>query len=717
MKIKMNHNRRSFIRSSALAGGGLVLGFNWMVGCKPADAEVAERAKKAIPNEWFEINSFLKIGENGLVTIMSPNPEIGQGIKTAMPMIVAEELEVDWFDVVVEQAPLSTDFDRQVAGGSQSIRSSWDGLRMAGATAKTMLVATAAEAWEVDPAACTVEKGVVFHPDKNQFMDYGTLAKQAGTMTVPTEVKLKEVEQFTIIGQGKGNVDIDAIITGQPLFGLDTMREGMKIATAVRPPAFGLKLKSFDDSAAKAIAGVEQVFQFGEKNNKIAIVATNTWAAMKGAKAIKAEYVNDTKAESTADHEKALLDLLEKKAEPKREDGDVDKAFKEADEVVEAIYSAPFLPHNCMEPMNFFAHVTADKVDTFGPVQTPKWTSDRIAKLLDRPIEQITVGMSRMGGGFGRRLYGDFALEAVEISDKAKAPIKIVYSREDDMTAGMYRPAVKYKFKAGIKDGQISAYELTEASVNSGMWDMQINAFPAGATPNYRVISNQMESNITTGAWRAPISNFLAIAEQSFIDTLAEKLGKDEVAFRLEWFQRAVDNPIGKVEYVPEQAMAVIKLAAEKSDWGKKGDTAQGMCAYYSHNTYVAEVADLIEVDGQPKIDRITCAIDCGILVNPLGALNQVEGGIIDGIGHAMYGAFGFENGTPNKKNFDQYRLIRHNEVPKIETHFVKSNNSPTGLGEPTLPPAGGAVANALYKMTGKKLKAIPFVGEEGVLG
>lgn len=716
MQIKIKHNRRSFIRSSAIAGGGLILGFSSVVGCKPVEAEVAERVKKAIPNEWFDINSFLKIGENGLVTIMSPNPEIGQGIKTAMPMVVADELDVDWFDVVVEQAPLSADFDRQVAGGSQSLRSSWDGLRMAGATARTMLVAAAAEAWEVDPTKCTVEKGVVFHPDKTQSIDYGSLAKKASTMTVPTEVKLKEVSEFTIIGKGKSNVDIDDIITGKPLFGMDTQREGMKIACAVRPPAFGQKLKSFDDTAAKAVSGVEQVFQFGEKKNKIAVVATNTWAAMKGAKAIKAEWVKDTDAESTADHEKALLALLEKKAEPKREDGDVDKAFQEADEVVEAIYSAPFLPHNCMEPMNFFAHVTADKVDTYGPIQTPKWTSDRIAKLLDRPVEQVTVGMSRMGGGFGRRLYGDFALEAVEISDKAKAPIKIVYSREDDMTAGMYRPAVKYKFKAGIKDGQISAYELTEASVNSGMWDMQINAFPAGATPNYRVTSNQMESNITTGAWRAPISNFLAIAEQSFIDTLAEKLGKDEVTFRLEWFQRAVDNPVGKMEYVPEQAMAVIKLAAEKSNWGKAG-TAQGMCAYYSHNTYVAEVADLVEVDGQPKIDKITCAIDCGIVVNPLGAMNQVEGGIVDGIGHAMYGDFGFENGKPNKKNFDQYRLIRHNEVPKIETHFVESSKSPTGLGEPTLPPAGGAVANALYKMTGKKLKAIPFVGEEGVLG
>ena len=545
---------------------------------------------------------------------------------------------------------------------------------MAGATARTMLVAAAAEIWEVDPANCSVEKGVVFHPDKKQTLDYGSLAKKASTMTVPTEVKLKEVSEFTIIGKGKQNVDIDKIITGQPLFGLDTQREGMKIACAVRPPAFGHKLNNFDDSAAKAVAGVEQVFRFGESNNKIAVVATNTWAAMKGAKAIKAEWIKDSKTESTTNHEKALLALLEKKGDPKREDGNVDKAFKEADEVVEAIYSAPFLPHNCMEPMNFFAHVTADKIDTYGPVQTPKWTSERIAKLLDRPVDQVTVGMSRMGGGFGRRLYGDFALEAVEISDKAKAPIKVVYSREDDMTAGMYRPAVKYKFKAGIKDGQISAYELTEASVNSGMWDMQINAFPAGATPNYRVTSNQMESNITTGAWRAPISNFLAIAEQSFIDTLAEKLEKDEVEFRLEWFQRAVDNPVGKMEYVPEQAMTVIKLAAEKSNWGKS-DKVQGMCAYYSHNTYVAEVADLSEVNGQPKIDKITCAIDCGILVNPLGALNQVEGGVIDGIGHAMYGDFGFENGVPNKKNFDTYRLIRHNEVPKVETHFVESTS------------------------------------------
>jgi len=714
MKVKIKHNRRSFIRSSAMAGGGLVLGFNWMVGCKPAESDVAVRVKKQVPEEWFTINAFLKIGENGVVTIQSPNPEIGQGVKTAMPMIVAEELGVDWFDVVVEQAPLSVDFDRQVAGGSQSIRSSWEGLRMAGATARKMLVDTAAEEWDVKPESCTVENGIVTHPDKNKTLDFGVLAQKASTRTVPTEVTLKPVEQFSIIGQSKGNVDIDKIITGQPLFGLDTKREGMKIACAVRPPAFGQKLKSFDDSKAKAVAGVEQVFQFAD--NKIAIVAKNTWAAMKGAKAIEAVWVTDTKGENNADHEKALLALLDKKGEPKREDGNVDKAFKEADEIVEAVYSSPFLPHNCMEPMNFFADITDDKAELYGPIQTPDWTAKRISELLDRPKEDIKIGMSRMGGGFGRRLYGDFALEAAEISQKAKCPIKVVYSREDDMTAGMYRPAVKYKFKAALKGGQVTGYELTEACVNGGMWNMQVNAFPAGATANYRVTSHKLESNITTGAWRAPISNFLAIAEQSFIDTLAEKLGKDEIAFRLEWFQKAIDNPTGEVAYKPEQAMGVIKLVAEKSNWGKSNAT-QGLCAYYSHNTYVAEVADMVEADGQPRIEKITCAIDCGILVNPIGALNQVEGGIIDGIGHAMYGDFGFENGKPNKSNFDTYRLIRTDEVPKIETHFVKSTMDPTGLGEPTLPPAGGAVANALYKMTGKKVMKIPFVGDEGILG
>lgn len=711
-----NTNRRNFIKSSVLTGGGLVIGFNMFSGCKPDTAAVTEvfREKKPLPVNWYDLNAFLKIGKNGVVTIMSPNPEIGQGVKTSMPMIVAEELDVDWWDVIVEQAPLSTDFDRQVAGGSQSIRQGWEGLRNAGATAKAMLVSAAATEWGIDPSDCTVEKGIIYNKDKSLSLGFGAVAQKASALEAPTEVTLKDPKDFTIIGQNKGNVDIDKIVTGQPLFGLDTKRPGMKYASAVRPPAFGMKLKNFDDTDAKKVNGVEQVFQFAD--NKIAVVAKNTWAAMKGAKAIKANWEKDGTLENTASYDKALLDLLDKKGEPKREDGNVDKAFKAADEVVEAVYSSPFMPHNCMEPMNFFAHVTPEKVETYGPIQTPKWTSDRIAKLLDRPVEEVAVGMSRMGGGFGRRLYGDFALEAVEISEKSKMPIQLVFSREDDMTAGTYRPAVKYKFKAALKDGEVTAYELTEACVNGGMWDMQVNAFPAGATPNYRVTSHKLESNITTGAWRAPISNFLAIAEQSFIDTLAEKLGKDEVQFRLDWMQKAKDTPIGAVEYNPDQAMGVIRLVAEKSNWGKT-DKKQGICAYYSHNTYVAEVADMIETDGEPTIDKITCAVDCGIVVNPRAALNQVEGGIIDGIGHAMYADLGFEDGKPNKNNFNQYRLIRMNEAPKIETHFVASTNSPTGLGEPTLPPAGGAVANAYYKMTGKKLMEIPFVGEKGVLG
>ncbi len=710
--IKTQYNRRSFLKASGLAGGGLVLGFNWLAGCTPT---VEEAAAVAPPSEWFNINAYLKIGDTGVVTIMSPNPEIGQNVKTAMPMIVAEELDVAWKDVIVEQAPLNTDvFQRQVAGGSQSIRQSWQGLRMAGATARQMLVLAAANLWGVDPSDITTSEGVISN-SKGDSVTYGEIASAASTLEVPEEVQLKDPSDFKIIGTSTPNVDIEDIISGKPLFGLDFRREGMRFAVVLRPPAFGQKLESFDDSGARSVNGVQDVIRFGDK---VAVLANSTWAAMKGKQALTAKWTAENTLESTAYHDEALNKLLNTRAqEPKRKDGDVNYAFSIADQVIERVYEAPFLPHNCLEPMNFFAEVTDQKVELVGPVQTPEWTRKRVAELLGREEKEVSIDLTRMGGGFGRRLYGDFALEAAEISSLAKKPVLVVFSREDDMTAGTYRPASKYKFKAGIKDGKLTAYHLVGAGVNMNNTTREDN-FPAGAVENYLVESHNLESNITTGAWRAPVTNFLAFAEQAFLDEVAAALDKDPVDFRLELFEQAKNRPVGELGYDVDKSIGVIRLAAEKGHWGKpKPGIYQGFSTYYSHNSYVAEVASVVMENGAPKVQKVTCAIDCGIVVNPQAAINQAQGGVIDGIGHAMYGDFGFEDGVPQYNNFNEYRLIRMSEAPEVEIHFVNSNNDPTGLGEPTLPPAGGALANAIHSATGQRMYKQPFIKNTKVLG
>jgi isoquinoline 1-oxidoreductase beta subunit len=699
--VKTSYNRRSFLKVSAASGGGFILGFNWLMSCSP------EKQVQLPPSAWYDINAYLKIADNGQVTIMSPNPEIGQNVKTAMPMIVAEELDVDWKDVIVEQAPLSKDFDRQVAGGSQSIRQSWEALRTAGAAARQMLINAASKKWQVNASDCSASNGIISNSNGDE-ISYGEIAWQASSEAVPEEVKLKEPKDFKIIGTGKGNVDIDPILTGKPLFGLDYKEPNMKYAVVLRPPAFGKKLVSFSDRETLKVNGVVDVIRFGDK---IAVLANSTWSAIKGQKALAAEWSNADALESTSDHDKELNKLLvEKSDEPRRNDGNVEKAFADADQIIEKIYEAPFMPHNPMEPQNFFADVTPEKVRLVGPIQTPERTKRRVAELLNRDENDISIDLTRMGGGFGRRLYGDFVLEAAEISKIAKSPVKLVYTREDDMTAGIYRPASKYRFKAGLKDGKLTAYHLVGAGVNMGNSTREHN-FPAGSVPNYKVESHRLKSNITTGAWRAPVTNFLACAEQTFIDEIAHEIGADPVQFRLGLLDEVIKNPHGEFRYEPKRMKGVIELAAEKSKWiHKEEGIYKGFSAYYSHNSYVAEVAKVRIVEGQLKIENVVCAVDCGILVNPLGAINQVQGGIIDGIGHAMYGDMTFENGKPQLTNFDKFRLIRMVESPsQIDVHFVESDVDPTGLGEPSLPPAAGALANALFAATGIRFYKQPF--------
>jgi len=728
--IKTKYNRRSFIKVSTTATGGLVLGFNWLASCTPAS-----EPELAIPEEWFEMNAFLKVGDNGVVTIMSPNPEIGQNVKTSMPMIVAEELDVDWQNVLVEQAGLNTEkYTRQIAGGSQSIRQGWQSLRMAGATARKMLIDAAAEKLQLPANEFSTDNGIIKH-QSGKSISFGEVASLAATLEVPEEVELKDPANFKIIGHSKKNVDAKKIVTGQPLYGLDYAPEGTYIAMLIHPPSFGMTVKSIDDTMVKDMPGIKDVgiietvtddleTTWSEGNNSFprlaVIVGESTWQVMNAKKALKVEWERISNAESTQDHVQKLTQLVSEPAEkPSRVDGDPDMVFQNADKVIERTYTGPFLAHNTMEPMNFYANVTADKADLVGPVQTPENLQKTVANKLGLPLEKVSVMMTRMGGGFGRRLYGNFGIEAAVISQKFGVPVKLVYTREDDMTQGTYRPAYKVLYRAAIdKDNNLVGFHVRGTGVHGS--PIFANRFPAGTIENYKAESHGMPSNVSTGAWRAPRSNFIAGAEQSFLDEIAEELGKDPVDLRLELFDRAINDPIGeRNDYDPKRYAGVIKLAKEKSGWGQEmPGIHRGFAAYYCHNSYVAQVIDIEVKMGEPVIRKVYSAVDCGIVVNPDAARNMIEGGVIDGIGHAMYSAISLSNGTPEQNNFDKYRLIRHDEAPlEIETHFVENGIDPTGLGEPGLPPAIGALANALYKATGQRYYNQPFMLDKQELG
>lgn len=744
-KVKTGIGRRSFIKSVSVAGGGLIIGFNWLA-CKRATEEGSEEMAMQMPDEWFELNGYLKIGDNGIVTIYSPNPEIGQNVKTSMPMIVAEELDVDWNNVIVEQAPLNTDiFTRQLAGGSQSIRQGWESLRTAGATAKQMLLTAAAKQWEVPVSELSVENGIISHSGSDKSMGYGEIAKAAAQIEVPEEVELKDNDNFKIIGTSRKNVDAKKIVTGQPLYGLDVYKDGMLIAMIVQPPAFGMELKSMDAEKVKEMPGITDVFTINtypedmEKewsdvaafSQLVVVVGESTWQVIQAKKELNVEWDLNPKLveqiqileksagmedasglESSEIHAKLMADIGSGKSEVVRKDGDPEKAFKNAARIIERSYTCPFLAHNCMEPMNFYADVSGDKAELLGPIQTPEYAEKSVNKRLGLDLENIDVQMTRMGGGFGRRLYGHFLVEAAVISQKMGKPIKLVYSREDDMTNGVYRPAYHVTYRAAL-DGN---NKLTGFHVNAGgipESPLFANRFPAGAIDNYLAESWAIDSNISTGAFRAPRSNFIAGAEQSFLDELAEEMGQDPIQFRLDMLKRAENDPVGEEnDYDPARYAGVLKMVRDKAGWQNGSSSmSRGVSAYYCHNSYVAQILDMTVKNNEPIIDKVTCAVDCGIVVNPDAAKNMVEGGTIDGIGHALYSEMTFKEGVPEQSNFDKYRLIRHKEAPNtVDVHFVENGIDPTGLGEPPFPPIQGSLANALYKATGKRFYNQPFI-------
>lgn len=739
---KTQLKRRAFLKITAMAGGGLALNLSWL----SSFAQTTKNDQRGANGEWIEMNGFIKISPDNTIKILNPNPDFGQNVMTSLPMIVAEELDADWKKVVVEMAPHNnTKLGPQFSGGSNSVRMYWKPLREAGATVRQMLMEAAAQTWNVPVTEITTGAAMLYHAKSGRSATYGSVASKAATLPVPKNVPLKNVNNFKIVGSSQQNVEGLKIVTGASLFGMDYKQEGMLIAMIEHPPAFGMKLKSFDAAETLAMPGIKNVFSlklyeddfeqgsFDTRsfNELLVVVGSTTWEVMNARKKLKTtwEPVGDKKEtisgrggkteisipgalESTQSQLARMQARAAQPAKLLRKDGDPETAFKNAAQVVERTYTAPFLAHNCMEPMNFFAHVTADKALLAGPVQAPGWVQPTLAKLLKLPADKIEIRMTRMGGGFGRRAYGHYLSEAALISKKMNAPVKLVYTREDDMTYGIYRPMYTATYRAALDSNK----NLVALHVKGGgipEHPVHENRFPAGAVNNYLAEGWEIPSNITIGAFRAPRSNFNAAAEQSFLDELTEIMGKDPIDFRLELLKKAKEEPVGKNnDYDADRYAGVLKLLKEKSGWGKPENNKykRGVAAYFCHNSYAAHVVDMVMKNGQPYVERVYSAIDCGIVINPDAAANMVQGAVVDGIGNAFYGGLTHVDGAVQQNNFNKYRMIRIHEAPiTIDVSFIDNDIDPTGLGEPPFPPVFGAVANALYKLEGKRIYNQPF--------
>jgi len=736
------YSRRSFLKVTTISGGGMMIGFSWLMSLKPNELA----ANTLSINELVEFNGYLQITTDNKIKIFCPNPEFGQNVMTSLPMIIAEELDVDWKSCSIEQAPYDVKlYKRQFTGGSNSIRQAWKELRTVGASARQMLVLAASTAWDVPQEELTTQMGVVYHSNSGKSAAYGELASAAAKLPIPINTTLKKNSDFAILGKPQKNVEGLKIVTGKPLFTLDYHTEGMLIAMAQHPPSFGLKLKSFNAEELLKEPGIKEVFSikvyeddfqralFDTRtfNELVIVVGNSTWEVLRARKKLiaKWEAISESKEvvsvfgtrkeelipaglENTDSQYAKMIEVSKKPAKLLRKDGNPELAFEQAKQILERTYTAPFLAHNTMEPISCFAHVTQDKAEFVAPIQAPDFIAPTIAARLGIPKENIAIKLARMGGGFGRRAYGHYMVEAGIISQKINAPVKLIYTREDDMTYGIYRPMYSVTYRAAIDANKkliglhVKGGGLPESPVHE-------NRFPAGAVDNYLAESWEVPTNLTIGAFRAPRSNFIASAEQSFMDELSEVLEKDPIDFRIELLKRARENPVGKNnEYDPSRYIGVLETVKEKSDWNnlKLSNKKYGVAAYFCHQSYAAHVIELHITDGLPVVEKVTTAIDCGIVVNPEGAKNMIEGAVVDGIGTSLFGNLTLKKGKPDQQNFDKYRMIRHREAPQqIDIHFIKNEIDPTGLGEPPFPPVIAALANALYKAAGKRFYNQPF--------
>ena len=704
------------VKVTAVASAGLVLGV-------PAFAA----------NANYALGAFVEISTDGTVTIYVPHTEMGQGVRTSLAMLVAEELDADWKRVRVKQADLDAKFGSQGTGGSGSVWGRWMPLRKAGATARAMLVAAAAKKWGVDPKDCTVSKGVIrYHARK---LTFGQVAEAASKLPVPADVTLKDPSKFTLIGKKVDRVDNPDVVRGKAIFGTDVRVPGMLYAAVARSPVFGGKVATFDATRAKAMAGVKNTVQIDAIGVTlpwagVAVVADSTWRAIKARDALDVKWDEGPHAgESSAALQKSMQDGMSgAPTERFRNRGDVDAALAGAARVIESEFDVPFLAHATMEPQNATANVTDQGAEIWAPTQFPDAAARAVAAALKIKPENVKVHVTLAGGGFGRRINNDYAVEAALISKQAGAPIHVQWTREDDMTHDFYRPAGHYKLTGGLDgSGKLSAlrWRVASPTVRAYYRGPKAENLAEGRTldewfqliPNLRGEFTLVDSGVPRGWWRSVGGAANTFVIQTFFDELAHAAGTDSIAFQLALLGEGVvmqssDAEEKEFPFRGDRMKGVITAVRDRSAWGKPlaSDRALGFACVYDSLTYCAEVAEVsMGKDGMPRVHRVVAAIDCGMAVNPDGIAAQVEGGIAFGLSAALYGAITEKNGRIEQTNFHDYPLLTIDQMPVVETHIVPSSVLPTGTGEPPVPPIAPAVGNAIFALTGKRLRKLPF--------
>ena len=731
-------NRRDFLKKSAAGGAALVISFHLSPS---AFGDQAQDQEKKAPNPF---DAWVRITPDNRVTLVLGKSEMGQGVYTSLPMILAEELCVDWKQVHVEQAPTNPKLYDLGTGGSGSVAGSWLPLRQAGAAAREMLIAAAAKKWEVGTDTCKAKNGYVVHGHPERSFHFGELVADASQLPIPNlnTVPLKNSDDFTIVGRDMHRLDTAAKSRGSAKFGIDSRVPGMLYAVIARCPVFEGKVASFDATKAKAVPGVRDVFQIktegrgASTTGGVAVVADNSWAAIQGRKALEVKWEEGAAVnESSEELRKQFLDNASKPAKNiLRNDGDADAALSASAKKLEAIYELPFAAHVCMEPMNCTVDIRQDSAEAWVPSQGPQWAQGVIAQIANLPPEKVTVHTTLMGGGFGRRYQADFVMEAAQVSKASGKPVMVLWTREDDMQHDFYRPASYHKLQGALdNDGKLVAYKHFQTSTSiAAMWsqkgadDPGLGEFGTGATipytsPNIRIEYTLAHSSAPRAWWRSVEHSSSGFVMESFVDELAHASGQDPLAFRLKLIGDSRKIPQfgeDRKDYHPldtARLKGVLQLAAEKAGWGRplpKGQ-GRGIAGFYSFYSYVAAVAEVSAANSAFKVNRIVCAVDCGRAVNPNGVRAQVESAAIYALTATVKDAITVDRGRIVQANFNDYEMIRMNEAPLIEVHIVPSTEAPTGIGEPTVPVIAPAICNAIFNATGKRLRRLPIRGED----